>query len=85
MKIGDSLISRAGLTGIGGDHPAANIKHLMLRQNVITAAEAGQFHIYAVDNVDQAINLLTGLPAGEAVNGEYPEGSLNQVAVRLNG
>lgn len=66
--------------------PAANIKHLMLRQNVIAAAEAGQFHIYAVDNVDQAINLLTGLPAGEAdVNGEYPEGSLNQrVAVRLN-
>lgn len=66
--------------------PAANIKHLMLRQNVIAAAEAGQFHIYAIDNVDQAINLLTGLPAGEAdVNGEYPEGSLNQrVAVRLN-
>jgi len=66
--------------------PAANIKHLMLRQNVIAAAEAGQFHIYAVDNVDQAINLLTGLSAGEAdVNNEYPEGSLNQrVAVRLN-
>ena len=81
------ICAARGLTGDQGVIiPAANIKHLMLRQNVIAAAEAGQFHIYAVDNVDQAINLLTGLPAGEAdVNGEYPEGSLNQrVAVRLN-
>lgn len=81
------ICAARGLTGDQGVViPAANIKHLMLRQNVIAAAEAGQFHIYAVDNVDQAINLLTGLPAGEAdVNGEYPEGSLNQrVAVRLN-
>lgn len=81
------ICAARGLTGDQGVViPAANIKHLMLRQNVIAAAEAGQFHIYAVDNVDQAINLLTGLPAGEAdVNGAYPEGSLNQrVAVRLN-
>lgn len=81
------ICAARGLTGDQGVViPAANIKHLMLRQNVIAAAEAGQFHIYAVDNVDRAINLLTGLPAGEAdVNGEYPEGSLNQrVAVRLN-
>lgn len=81
------ICAARGLTGDQGVViPAANIKHLMLRQNVIAAAEAGQFHIYAVDNVDQAINLLTGLPAGEAdVNGEYPEGSLNQrVVVRLN-
>ena len=81
------ICAARGLTGNQGVViPAANIKHLMLRQNVIAAAEAGQFHIYAVDNVDQAINLLTGLPAGETdVNGEYPEGSLNQrVAVRLN-
>lgn len=57
----------------------------MLRQNVIDAATAGKFHIYAVDHVDQAIALLTGLPAGEAdVKGEYPEGSINyQLAARL--
>jgi predicted ATP-dependent protease len=65
--------------------PAANVKHLMLRKNVVDAAAAGKFHIYAVENVDQAITLLTGLPAGEAdPEGKYPEGSINyQVAARL--
>ena len=81
------ICAARGLTGDQGVIiPAANIKHLMLRQNVVDAAAAGQFQIYAVENVDQAISLLTGLPAGEAdVNGKYPEGSLNQsVAERLN-
>ncbi len=57
----------------------------MLRKNVVDAAAAGRFHIYAVENVDHAIALLTGLPAGEAdANGEYPEGSINHlVAARL--
>lgn len=65
--------------------PAANVKHLMLRHDVVAAAEAGKFRIYAVENVDQAIAILTGLPAGEAAtNGEYPEGSVNRrVAARL--
>ncbi len=59
--------------------PAANIKHLMLRHNVVAAAEAGKFSIYSVENVDQAVSLLTGLPAGEAdANGNYPEGSVNR-------
>lgn len=65
--------------------PAANVKHLMLRRDVVAAAEAGQFHIYAVDNIDQAIALLTGVPAGQAdASGEYPQGSINQrVAARV--
>ncbi len=77
-----------GLTGDQGVIiPAANIKHLMLRQDIITAATTvGHFHIHAIDTVDQAIALLTGLPAGEAdAQGTYPEGSLNgKVAARLN-
>src|SRR5512146_2502064 len=75
-----------GLTGEQGVLiPAANIKHLMLRHDVVAAAEAGKFNIYAVENVDQAVSLLTGLPAGEAnAKGEYPEGSVNRkVAARL--
>ena len=75
-----------GLTGEQGVLiPAANIKHLMLRRDVVAAAEAGKFNIYAVENVDQAIALLTGLPAGEAdAKGVYPEGSVNRkVAARL--
>ena len=82
----DICVAR-GLTGDQGVLiPVANVKHLMLHQNVIAAAEADQFHIYAVENVDQAIALLTDLPAGEAdASGEYPEESLNyRVAARLN-
>lgn len=81
------ICTARGLTGDQGVLiPAANVKHLMLRQDVVAAAEAGQFHIYAIENVDQAIALLTDLIAGEAdANNEYPEGSLNQkVVVRLN-
>ncbi len=75
-----------GLTGEQGVLiPAANIKHLMLRHDVVAAAETGKFSIYAVENVDQAIALLTGLPAGEAdAKGNYPQGSVNRkVAERL--
>jgi predicted ATP-dependent protease len=65
--------------------PGANVKYLMLRGDVVAAAEAGQFRIHAVDTVDQAIALLTGVPAGEAdVGGGYPSDSVNgRVAVRL--
>lgn len=81
------ICAARGLTGDQGVIiPAANVRHLMLRQDVIAAAASGQFHIHAVTTADQAITLLTGLPAGEAdVTGKYPEGTLNQkVAARLN-
>ena len=80
------ICTARGLTGEQGVIiPAANVKHLMLRQDVIAAAAAGRFHIYAVDTADQAVALLTGLAAGEAdAQGVYPEGSLNgKVAARL--
>jgi lon-related putative ATP-dependent protease len=80
------VCSARGLNGKQGVLiPATNIQHLMLRQNVVDAATAGKFHIYAVENVDQAISLLTSLPAGEPdVSGGYPVGSVNyQVADRL--
>lgn len=68
-----------GLTGEQGVLiPAANVKHLMLRQDVVDACAAGEFAIHAVDNVDQAIELLTGVPAGEADEaGMVPEGTVN--------
>jgi lon-related putative ATP-dependent protease len=80
------ICNARGLTGEQGVLiPAANIKHLMLRHDVVAAAEAGKFRIYAVENVDQAISLLTGLPAGDAnIKGDYPAGSVNRrVAARL--
>ncbi|MCP5277022.1 MAG: AAA family ATPase [Thiobacillus sp.] len=75
-----------GLTGDQGVLiPAANVRHLMLRQDVVDACAQGRFHIHAVRNVDEAIELLTGLPAGEAdENGLVPEGSINYlVATQL--
>ncbi len=74
------ICAARGLSGEQGVLiPAANIKHLMLRRDVVAAAEAGKFSIYAVENVDQAIALLTGMPAGEAdANGNYPDGSVNR-------
>lgn len=81
----DICVAR-GLTGDQGVLiPSANVAHLMLRHDVVAAAEAGTFRIYAIDTVDQAIALLTGLPAGERDGGDsYPAGSLNEkVASRV--
>jgi lon-related putative ATP-dependent protease len=59
--------------------PSANVKHLMLRSEVRDAVERGQFHVHAVDSVDQAMEILTGSPAGEAgSDGAFPDGSVNQ-------
>jgi len=80
------ICAARGLSGEQGVLiPAANVKHLMLRRDVVAAAEAGRFQIYAVENVDQAVAILTNLPAGEiGVDGDYPEGSINhRVAARL--
>jgi lon-related putative ATP-dependent protease len=69
-----------GLTGEQGVLiPASNVKHLMLRQDVVAAVAAGQFLVYAVETIDQGIELLTGVPAGERSDmGEFPAGSVNQ-------
>jgi lon-related putative ATP-dependent protease len=65
--------------------PAANVKNLMLRDDVVRACADGKFSIYPVKDVDQAIELLTGLPAGEAnEEGLVPEGTINYlVAAQL--
>jgi lon-related putative ATP-dependent protease len=68
--------------GLSGEQgvliPAANVEHLMLRQDVVDAVEAGQFHIHPVRTIDEGIAILTGVPAGERDGeGSYPEGSVN--------
>jgi predicted ATP-dependent protease len=66
--------------------PASNVKHLMLRRDVVAAVEEGRFAIYPIDTVDQGLELLTGVPAGEPdAAGAYPAGTLNQrIAARLD-
>ncbi len=68
-----------GLTGEQGVLiPAANVKHLMLRGDVVEAVAAGDFHVYPVAHVDEGIEILTGIPAGERDDaGEFPEDSVN--------
>lgn len=77
---------RRGLTGRQGVLiPAANVRHLMLREDVVAACREGRFAVYPVADVDQAIELLTGIPAGAPdAGGNYPRGSVNgRVVERL--
>ena len=77
------LCEARGLTGTQGVIiPRANVPNLMLHQTVLDAAKAGLFHVYAVDNVDQALSLLAGEVAGEIdADGHFTEGSINRRVV----
>jgi predicted ATP-dependent protease len=68
-----------GLTGEQGVLiPATNVRHLMLKEEVVEAVRAGRFHIWSVATIDQGIEILTGVPAGErGADGRYPEGTIN--------
>jgi len=68
-----------GLTGTQGlIIPASNVKHLMLRDQIVEAVQEGMFHLYEVATIDQGIALLTGKEVGEKMeDGMYPEGTVN--------
>jgi lon-related putative ATP-dependent protease len=68
-----------GLTGNQGVMmPTKNLKHLMLRNEVVDAIKAGKFHIWAVSTIDEGIQVLTSIDAGEIKkDGTYPEGTVN--------
>ena len=68
-----------GLTGTQGVMiPRQNMKNLMLRRDVVDAVAAGRFHIFAVNTIDEGIEILTGIPAGERSDqNTYPEGTVN--------
>jgi predicted ATP-dependent protease len=75
--------------GLDGTHgvliPRANMVHLMLRPEIVEAAEAGRFSVYAVSSVDEGIALLTGCEAGSrGLDGAFPPDSVNgRVEARL--
>ncbi len=76
----DTCTAAAG--GLTGDQgvivPAANALNLMLRDDVVDAVAGGQFHVWTVRTVDEGIELLTGMPAGECgADGRYPPDSVN--------
>ncbi len=75
------------VVGLSGDQgvmiPASNVKHLMLREDVVEAVDAGTFHIYPITTVDEGISLLTGKEAGEPdESGQFPEDTVNGAVQR---
>ncbi|MBI4203072.1 MAG: AAA family ATPase [Chloroflexi bacterium] len=73
-----------GLTGEQGVIiPQANVKNLMLRDDVVQAVAEGKFHIWAAGTIEQGMEILTGLPMGEADDtGAYPKGAINHTIVK---
>ncbi len=58
--------------------PASNVRNLMLKDEVVAAIEAGQFHIYPVNTIDEGIEVLTGVKAGKRrADGTFMPGSIN--------
>jgi lon-related putative ATP-dependent protease len=80
------LCKARGLTGRQGVIiPKSNVRNLMLKEEIVAAAQAGMFHVYAVESVDQGIAILTGVAAGVRVaDGPYPPGTVHaRVDARL--
>ena len=60
--------------------PKSNVQHLMLREDVIEAVKQGQFAIHAVSHIDEGIEILTGVKAGErGEDRQFPAGSINRL------
>ncbi len=70
-----------GLTGRQGVLiPQSNVQHLMLREDVVEAVKAGKFSVHGVSTIDQGIEILTGVKAGERNNeGRFPVGTINRL------
>jgi predicted ATP-dependent protease len=74
----DVCQAKGGLTGTQGVLiPPTNVDALMLRQDVVDAIAEKRFHVYAVNTVEEGVELLTGVPAGTTSGGaSYPEGTV---------
>ncbi len=71
--------------GLDGSHgviiPHQNVKNLNLSDEVIEAVKNGEFNIYAISNIEEGIEILTGVPAGKKdANGNFPAGTVNYLA-----
>ncbi len=71
--------------GLDGSHgvmiPHQNVPNLSLSTEIIDAVKNKQFHIYAISNIEEGIEVLTGVPAGKRdANGKFPAGSINYLA-----
>jgi len=75
------------MRGLDGSHgviiPGRNAKHLLLRQEVVDAVQDGKFSVYAIDRMEEGLEILTGIPVGELQeDGTYPEGTINHLVTK---
>lgn len=73
--------------GLDGTHgviiPRRNVKNLMIKKEAVDAVAEGKFFIYPIDRMEDGIEILTGMPAGEPLeDGTYPEGTFNHLVQR---
>ncbi len=78
------ICTQQGLSGEQGVIiPRANVKHLMLKSEVIEAVKKGLFHIYAISHIDEGLEILMDMPAGEPdENNIFPENTINGIVQR---
>lgn len=63
--------------------PEKNVKHLMLKSEVVEAVKQGQFSIYPIRKADEGLEIMTGMQVGELrEDGTYPEGTINYLVVK---
>jgi hypothetical protein len=63
--------------------PHQNVRNLMLNDEVAAAVRDGRFHLWAVRTIDEGLEILMGIPAGEAdAEGAFPEGTINYLVNR---
>ena len=75
------------MRGLDGTHgviiPRRNLRHLMLKSEVVDAVRDGKFEVHAIDRMEEGLEILTGMTAGEPdENGEFPEGSINHMVIK---
>lgn len=75
------------IRGLDGTHgviiPRRNVKHLMLKEEIQKAIKEGAFHIYAIEDVEEGLEILTDIPAGKLQpDGTYPEGTINYIVMK---
>jgi len=78
------LCKARGLNGSQGVIiPSRNVKNLMLKQEILTAVKDGSFAIYAIEKMEEGLEILTGTPAGAMTDdGTYPENSVNYLVMK---
>jgi predicted ATP-dependent protease len=75
------------MRGLDGSHgviiPKKNALNLFLKEEVVNAVRDGKFAVYTIDKMEEGIEILTGMPAGEMnETGEYPEGTINYLVMK---